>query len=168
MIVTSAGPEHVKGIAQVCSKAYRLTYALTHSESYIERVIQEFYNEERIFEEVMNTGREWCGYFVALENNKVIGAGGGGMISENSGEIFVLYIEPERRNEGIGSALLEAITKQQKESFGAEVQWVSVQEDNEKGIPFYEARSFQFSHKQPGYGNSNEEDYVSLRYYREI
>ncbi|MGF7127417.1 GNAT superfamily N-acetyltransferase [Natronobacillus azotifigens] len=52
------------------------------------------------------------------------------------GELFVLYLDPTRRNEGIGTKLLDAITQQQKEEFGAEKQWVSVQKGNRKGILF--------------------------------
>jgi ribosomal protein S18 acetylase RimI-like enzyme len=62
------------------------------------------------------------------------------MINDTAGEVFVLYLGPNRRNEGIGTMLLEAITKQQKEEYNASEQWVSVQKGNEKGIPFYEAR----------------------------
>ena len=46
---------------------------------------------------------------------KVLGAAGGGMIDELVGELFLIYIDPDRRNEGIGTELLNAVTKQQKE-----------------------------------------------------
>ncbi|WP_338035672.1 GNAT family N-acetyltransferase [Halalkalibacterium halodurans] len=57
------------------------------------------------------------------------------MTADHVGEIFVLYMDPVRRGEGVGTKLLEAITAQQKE-FGAMEQWVSVAKGNEKGIPF--------------------------------
>lgn len=69
-------------------------------------MIEEFYNPDRILNEVTNTSREWGGYFVAIEGNEVIGAGGGGMIDETAGEVFVLYLNPNRRNEGIGTRIL--------------------------------------------------------------
>ena len=112
--------------------------------------------------------REWGGYFVAVEENEVIGAIGGGMINQIVGEVFVLYLKPDRRNEGIGTMLLNALTKQQKEEFKATEQWVSVVKGNQKGIPFYEAKGFVFKNEQNGYGNSEEEEYCSLRYCREI
>ncbi|MFP3472702.1 GNAT family N-acetyltransferase, partial [Micrococcus sp. SIMBA_144] len=77
---------------------------------YIERVIEEFYNEERILQEVTTSDRDWGGYYVAVENGEVLGAGGGGMIGKTEGELFVLYLDPSRRNEGIGTLLLEATT----------------------------------------------------------
>ncbi|MGX6444862.1 GNAT family N-acetyltransferase [Neobacillus sp. K501] len=166
--IRKADPTHVQGIANVCSAGYRATYSETHTKEYIERMIKEFYNMERIVSEVTNTSREWGGYFVAVENNEVIGAGGGGMIAANTAEIFVLYLDPDRRNEGIGTKLLEVITNQQKEEFQATEQWVSVQKGNHKGIPFYEAKGFVFKQEQRGFGNAGDENYTSLRYFRHI
>lgn len=165
--VMKADKRHVTGIADVCTAGYWATYADTHSEDYIDRIVKEFYNLERISKEVTETNRYWGGYFVAVENDKVLGAGGGGMISETSGEIFVLYLNPERRNEGIGTKILDAMTAQQEEH-GANEQWVSVQKGNQKGIPFYEARGFTFKYEKPGYGNSEDENFISLRYHRPI
>jgi GNAT superfamily N-acetyltransferase len=166
--IRKADPTHVQGISDVCSAGYRATYGETHTKEYIERIIQEFYNTDRIRNEVTSTSREWGGYFVAVEDNEVIGAGGGGMIASNTGEIFVLYLDPYRRHEGIGTKLLAAITKQQKEEYHATEQWVSVQKGNQKGIPFYEAKGFMFKQEQRGHGNTDQENYISLRYFRHI
>lgn len=89
------------------------------------------------------------------------------MITDSSGELFVLYLNPNRRNERIGTLLLNAITNQQKE-FGAIKQWVSVQKGNQKGIPFYEAKGFQFQYEQKGYYDKEGKNYISLRYKRQI
>jgi GNAT superfamily N-acetyltransferase len=166
--ICKANRDYVHGISKVCSEGYRATYSKTHSKGYIERIIKEFYNTERIMSEVSTTSKQWGGYFVALENDEVVGAGGGGMISGTAGEVFVLYLDPSRRNEGIGTKLLDAITKQQKEDYNATEQWVSVNKDNIKGIPFYEARGFVLQHEQHGYGNEVGESYISLRYCRPI
>ncbi|MBW3112454.1 GNAT family N-acetyltransferase [Bacillus sp. MCCB 382] len=165
--ILKANESHVKGIKKVCSEGYWATYKEIYAKEYIERVIEEFYNEERILKEVTTSERYWGGYYVAVENGEVLGAGGGGMICETEGELFVLYLDPSRRNEGIGTLLLEAITQQQKEEFHAEKQWVSVQKGNQKGIPFYEARGFLYESEQPVYGNE-EGEYRSLRYSRTI
>ena len=166
--IIKADPNHVVGISKVCSDGYRATYDETHSETYIEGIIKEFYNHERILKEVTETSKEWGGYFVAVEENEVIGAGGGGMVGDTSGEIFVLYLNPTRRNEGIGTMIVDAITKQQKEEFNATEQWVSVAKGNQKGIPFYEAKGFIVSHERDGHGSVDGESYISLRYCRKI
>ncbi|MFD2924724.1 GNAT family N-acetyltransferase [Halobacillus naozhouensis] len=155
--VIKAKPNHVQGISEVCSDATRATYKDIYTQEYIERIIKEFYDPERISEEVKTANRQWGGYFVAVENGEVLGACGGGMISETAGEVFVLYLNPKRRNEGIGTKLLEAVTNQQKSEFHAFEQWVSVQKSNSKGIPFYVAKGFLYKHEQRGYGNNENE-----------
>lgn len=165
--ICKATPNHVEGIAEVCTEGYWATYSDIYSKDYIETVIKDFYNNERILNEVTHSSKEWGGYFVALENGEVIGAGGGGMISADASELFVLYLNPNRRNEGIGTLLLNAITNQQKE-YGAIEQWVSVQKGNQKGIPFYEAKGFQFQYEQKGYSDNEGHNYISLRYKRHI
>jgi ribosomal protein S18 acetylase RimI-like enzyme len=79
--------------------------------------------------------------------------------------LFVIYLDPTRRNEGIGSKLLDAVTKQQKDEYGAKVQWVSVQKGNMKGIPFYQAKGFKFQYEKidPHYPV-----FVKLRHSRNI
>ncbi|MBT2640488.1 GNAT family N-acetyltransferase [Bacillus sp. ISL-39] len=165
--VKKAEIEHINGIIKVCSEGYKDTYMETHSEVYIERIIKEFYNYERIHNEVIHTSSGWDGWYVATEKNIVTGAIGGGLISKDQSEIFVLYLDPNRRGEGIGTRLLQAITEVQR-SKGATNQWVSVAKGNTKGIPFYEARQFQFVQEQTSFANTDGESYVSLRYCRAI
>lgn len=167
IIVKKAEQVHTEGIAKVCSDGYRDTYRETHAEQYIERIIREFYNHDRIQEEIGSSGPGWDGWYVALEEDKVVGAIGGGMLDETKGEVYVLYLDPARRGEGIGTLLLNALTDVQKGK-GAAQQWVSVARGNQKGIPFYEARGFQFVSEQQSFGNDEQEDYVSLRYCRSI
>ncbi|CAM3866280.1 GNAT family N-acetyltransferase [Mesobacillus thioparans] len=159
--------EHINGIIKVCSEGYRDTYMKIYSDEYIERIINEFYNYERVYNEVTNTSSDWDGWYVALEDNIVIGAIGGGLISKEQSEIFVLYLDPNRKREGIGTKLLQALTEIQR-SKGANKQWVSVAKGNAKGIPFYEARQFQFVQEQTSFANGNNDNYVSLRYCRAI
>lgn len=167
ILIEKADKRHVSGIARVCTDGNWAAYENLHSKEYIQRVVEEYYNFDRISEEVSVSNKHWGGYFVALENEKVVGAGGGGMTGENVGELFVLYVDPERRNEGIGSQILEAVTEQQKE-FGAKEQWVSVAKGNQKGIPFYKAKEFAFKHERLSHGNTEDEDYMSLRLHRVI
>ncbi|WP_078394934.1 GNAT family N-acetyltransferase [Shouchella patagoniensis] len=159
--------EHVDGIVIMCTEAFRLTSrGLLASES-IDRRCKEFFNKARVLKEVTERNWNWGGYIVAVENGHVIGAGGGGMTGEGIGEVFVLYLDPNRRNEGIGSRILKAITEQQK-VLGATEQWVSVQKDNQKGIPFYEAKGFLFQQEVHSYESQKAERAVSLRYKRMI
>lgn len=139
--IQKADTTHIKGIQKVCSQGWRSTYQGLYAAEYIEQVIADYYNLERLEKEVTVHDRSWTGYYVALEEDRVIGAAGGGMLTETVGELFVLYLDPERRGEGVGSQLLEAVTHELL-AFGAKEQWVSVAAGNQKGIPFYEAKGF--------------------------
>ncbi len=167
MNIQRAEYKHAEGIAKVCSMGYRATYRDTHSGEYIERTIKEFYNLERIRSEITVDSDGWDGWFVALDHGEVVGAIGGGMVGEDVSEIYVLYLDPDRRGEGIGTLLLEALTEVQKRK-GSKEQWVSVAKGNIRGIPFYEARGFKFFEEKPSYGNKLDEKYISLRYSRKI
>ncbi|MCJ0933277.1 GNAT family N-acetyltransferase [Virgibacillus halodenitrificans] len=160
--VIKANESHVDGIAKVCTDGYWATYGSSHPEGYIHRIVDEFYNRNRILKEVKETNRYWGGYFVAVDGDKVLGAGGGGLTDEATGEVYVLYMDPDRKNEGIGTQILNAITAQQK-SFGAMKQWVSVQKGNTMGIPFYEAKGFTFQFEKQGYGNEEGGNFIVFR-----
>ncbi len=164
--IQKAMEQHIKGIISVCSEGYRDTYSESHAPEYIERIVRDFYNEDRIRGELMPAAG-WDGWFVAIEEGKIVGAGGGGMISGNEAELFVLYLDPARRREGIGTLLLDAITLEQKNR-GADFQWVSVFKGNYKGIPFYEAKGFVKHEIRDSYGNSYGENYESIRYRRAL
>lgn len=159
-------PKHVEGISRVCSEGCLDTYkGIRHRENII-RNNNIFYNHARILDE-LDEKDGWDGYFVALDDEEVVGAIGGGMTGQRKSEIFVLYLDPARRGEGIGTQLLNYLTDVQKEK-GAIEQWVSVQKGNNKGIPFYEARGFVKRSERLAYSNAPGEQYRSWRYVRKI
>jgi len=154
------------GIARVCAEGWRDTYADIYTPEHVESVIAEYYTVERIRGEIAAPDG-WDGWIVAVEVGSVVGAGGGGMIEPGAGEVFVLYLDPSRRREGIGTLLLDAITDQQLAQ-GAREQWVSVEPENERGLPFYEARGFQVQGKRSAWGSAPEEARFSLRLVRRL
>jgi len=164
--IRKASLEDIQGIIQVCSDGHRNTYPELIPQHHMEKIIKEFYNEERVKKEILNTSQEWNGWFVAIDDvGKVVGAGGGGFIGEEVAELFVLYLDPKRKREGVGTKLLEAITNDQIER-GAKEQWVSVAKDNFMGIPFYEAVGFKYQGERPSYELPEDEGFKSLRYKR--
>lgn len=164
-VVRRADLPDVGGIARVCSEGWRDTYAGIYDAQRIEAVITEFYNPERVAAEV-TAPDGWDGWLVAIDDGEVVGAGGGGMIDSDAGEVFVLYLDPQRRREGIGSMLLAAITQQQR-AHGAREQWVPVERENEKGLPFYSARGFESAGERPAWGSAGESS-PSLRLVRRL
>ncbi|WP_240033699.1 GNAT family N-acetyltransferase [Oceanobacillus profundus] len=105
---------HVDGIARVCCEGCIETYKGIRSIANIERNNQRFYNHERISKEI-GESPGWDGYIVALDHNAVVGAIGGGMLHNEESEVYVLYLDPNRRGEGIGTKLLDFLTTIQRE-----------------------------------------------------
>ena len=153
-----------QGIADVCIAGQWNTYKHLYSTEYIEQIIHKFYTTSRIQQEIIETNREWNGYFVAELYNRIIGAVGGGVDEEGVAEVYVLYLDPTKRLQGVGTMLLNYLTDVQRKKYRAREQWVSVTKGNKLGIPFYEARGFiyQSEKQEPG------DEAISLRYKRGI
>ena len=166
LLIRRAETSDAEGIARVCAAGWRDTYHGLKEPERIEAVIAEYYAPERISREIA-APEGWDGWIVAVEDDTVIGAGGGGMTEPGVGEVFVLYLDPRRRGEGIGTLILDAITEQQRAQ-GAREQWVSVEPENTKGLPFYYARGFEVRGKRPEWGTVPEEGRVSLRLMRRL
>ncbi len=156
----------MEGISRVCIEGRHDAIGHIKSVESLRRNDQVFYNHDRIRRE-LEEADGWDGYFVALDDGNVVGAIGGGMVDNDTSEVYVLYLDPKRRREGIGTQLLNHLTDIQRNK-GAKEQWVSVLKGNGKGIPFYEAKGFHFMHEKRAYGNVEGEDYISLRYRRDI
>lgn len=167
LVVQRATIDHAPGISRVCSDGWRDTYEWMYPQAFIERMIGEFYNPERISREITDADDGWDGWFVVLDGEEVVGAIGGGMTGASESEVYVLYVLPSRRREGIGTLLLDKLTDIQRAK-GATRQWVSVAKGNEKGIPFYEARGFVRVGEQKLYASDLHEDYRSCRYVRDL
>jgi ribosomal protein S18 acetylase RimI-like enzyme len=165
-VIRRAETHDAEGIARVCAAGWRDTYRDIKEPERIEAVIAEYYTAERISLEIAPS-EGWDGWIVAVDDDTVIGAGGGGMIEAGVGEIFVLYLDPTRRGEGIGTLILDAITEQQR-AHGAREQWVSVEPENAKGLPFYYSRGFEVRGRRPEWGTAPEEGRVSLRLMRRL
>ena len=159
MLLRKATLDDVKGICRVCTEGWRATYHDLSKKS-VEKVIADFYNPERVRSEVSNL-EGWNGWWVALDKDELVGAGGGGMTGETNSELFVLYADPDKRGQGIGTLLLEAISNELKEQ-GATSQHVSVMKDNEKGLPFYRVRGFSVVGKRETHGTEGERGSVLL------
>ncbi|WP_020373425.1 GNAT family N-acetyltransferase [Sulfobacillus thermosulfidooxidans] len=162
MAIQKANEHDVLGICRVCQESYWETYTGLLPSSYISRIVDQFYQPPRILSEVKR--HEW---WVAKDNDTVLGAGSGGMTGAGVCELFVLYVDISWRYHGIGSRLLDAITEECRAQ-GGKSQWVSVTPGNLKGIPFYESRGFVFQEVIPAYAQIDGENLVSLRYMRRI
>jgi GNAT superfamily N-acetyltransferase len=146
-----ARPGEESAICNICRQGFALSSTGLLSPATIERQAQLYYNPERVRREITTAGDtpQWQGYVVAVSAlDGVLGADGGGVTDGVAGNVYVLYLDPTLRGHGIGTALLNFITDQQR-SAGAVDQWVSVTEGNDLGIPFYLARGFVIRERVP-------------------
>lgn len=168
MTIRQATKKDAPAIVDVLTRSQWFTYEQLYAKDYIENMISQYYNMQRIEEEIISISKDWHGYFVAEQCNKIIGVIGGGMIGETIGEVYVFYLNPTMRGKGVGTRLLNFFTKIQKYTYGATEQWVAVAKGNMYGIPFYEAKGFHFQYEVPTYGSLIEDGDISLKYKREI
>lgn len=153
---------HAEAISKICSAGWRQTVEGKLSEEHQLKNIAFWYNTERLKHDIEQGSYS----HIALAGSEVAGVIGGGMTAPKVGEVFVFYMDESYRYQGIGRKLLDALTKLQIEK-GATDQWVSVQEGNQRGIPFYEARGFKYREKKVEATDTGEQQ-VSLRYSRAI
>ena len=164
MDITIIKPDlkHTEEIAKVCSIGWKQTVEGKLSEEYQKKNVDFWYKHDKVYNDI----RAGLYSYIALKDSAVVGVIGGGITEADAGEIFVLYVDEMHRYKGIGRMLLKVLTKEHKEK-GMTKQWVSVQEDNQRGIPFYEARGFELQNKRTAYTDTNEKQ-ISLRYLRKI
>ncbi|MBC9732791.1 GNAT family N-acetyltransferase [Nocardioides sp. zg-578] len=141
----------------VCRAGFAVSSAGLLAPATIERQAQQYYDPARVRREIATAGADpgWQGYVVAASDaGAVLGAAGGGVSGGTDGtvgavgNVYVLYLDPALRGRGIGTALLDFVTAQQRAE-GATEQWVSVTEGNDLGIPFYLARGFAVRDRVP-------------------
>lgn len=144
--IIRADSEHTKEISRICSIGWRETVQGIYSEEYQVENVEYWYNHKRVREDI----DKGIYTHVATVNKKVIGTIGGTLSKDGASEIYVFYIDEMYRYKGIGTELLDAFTKEHMEN-GATEQYVSVQEGNELGIPFYVSRGFQQSNENKRY-----------------
>ena len=138
-------------ICDVCREGFAVSSQGLLSPATIERQADAYYDPARVRREIATAGDapERQEYVVAVsESGEVLGAAGGGVTDARVGTVHVLYLRPPLRGRGIGTALLDFVTDQQKAA-GATEQWVSVTEGNDLGIPFYVARGFVVRDRVP-------------------
>ncbi|SEQ90304.1 Acetyltransferase (GNAT) family protein [Virgibacillus subterraneus] len=160
--IVKANTTYTVAIADICAAGWKQTVEGKLSEEYQTKNVDFWYNHEKVYHDIK------AGLYshVALFNSEAVGVIGGAMTGPNVGEIFVLYVDETYRYKGIGKRLLEVFTKQQIDS-GATEQWVSVQDENQRGIPFYEARGFLYQKEKNSITDTGEKQ-VSLRYSRQL
>lgn len=130
------------------------------------RLERECFSEpwsEASFASVCNN--EMYAYFIALDSESKTVCGYAGMYSViDSAEITGIAVIPDRRNEGIGSLLMNAIIKEAKKR-GALAIHLEVRETNSAAIGLYEKLGFSADGKRKNYYRMPTEDAILMTKY---
>ena len=149
--VRRARPVESDQVCAVCTEGFTASSAGLLAPGTISRQVATYYDPARVRDEIENADATpgWQGYVVAVApDGQVLGAAGGGVSEGAVGQVYVLYLRMDLRGRGIGTALLDFVTDQQRRA-GASEQWVSVTEGNDLGLPFYLARGFVVRDRVP-------------------
>jgi ribosomal protein S18 acetylase RimI-like enzyme len=126
------------GIGNVARRTWADTYTRIISSETQERLLGRWYAAAAL-EEAIGQGRSW--FYVAVVQGKVIGFAQVLMRERRRGELTRIYVLPEWQRQGIGSGLLrEGLAA--LSTHGAEEVFAHVEQDNAKGIAFYQRSGF--------------------------
>lgn len=120
----------IEAVRAVASAAWRDTYAGLLKPETIEAFIAGAYSVERMEQRIAST-------FVAEDGSQVI-AFAGAVERPDRLDLVAIYALPERRGEGAGTLLLEAV----RAAFPGQRISADVLDGNRKGEVFYEAKGF--------------------------
>ena len=160
--IERAAPEHVEAIAAICSRGWKQTVEGKLSDAYQKKNAAQWYNLEQVKSDIEKGSYT----HIAVNDSEVAGVIGGAITEPGVSQIFVFYVDEKYRYQGIGRQLLEIFTEEHKKE-GARDQRVSVQDGNQRGIPFYEARGFVLQEKQKEMTDTRE-PFINLQYLRRI
>jgi ribosomal protein S18 acetylase RimI-like enzyme len=165
--VRAAHQHDVAAIVDICTRAYAATYRDLLPASYLDRMLAEFYQPAQVSGRIAPAPPGWLGFQVVAEADRVLGVAAGGITGPGTGELHVIYLDPDERGRGLGTLLLDRITEQIRER-GATEMWVAVVAGNDLAVPFYEARGFTIQGKRRAYGSTDAEDVRALLLRRPI
>jgi ribosomal protein S18 acetylase RimI-like enzyme len=160
--IRHAAEKDTERIADICREGWLETVADKLSETAQTKIVRFWYSYEKVLSDIKKGSYK----YVAEMDDRVVGVIGGGMTNKRTGHIFVFYMDKMYRYQGIGSKLLEKITEDQKRK-GAINQRVSVQNDNDLGLPFYYAHGFQMTEEVEA-DTGTHETQISLKMERMI
>lgn len=158
--IVACQPKHAKEIAEICAIGWRQTVEGQFSDKYMDITTNFWYREERVKNDIEKGNYRYS----AIVDGKVVGTIGGILTEEKISWIWVFYINEAYRYKGIGKQLLHTYTNEHIQA-GATEQWVSVQDQNTLGIPFYKANGFR-AEKRVETKTETDENLITWHYKR--
>ncbi|RSS51133.1 GNAT family N-acetyltransferase [Streptomyces sp. WAC07061] len=142
--VRTAAPGDATAISRLLAEAIRDGYGETLGEIRVGRLVSDHCALPRIRAEIGIPGGApaWLGWLVAADTDgTVVGAVSGGVPVDAEGEIYALCVTPARQREGVGTALLEAVTDRMR-AHGAAYQRITLPGEQAPALPFFTHHGF--------------------------
>ncbi len=125
VFIRKANSADAQEITVLLSLYQWFTYRHLFYNEYIEKLITNYYNVERIIEKISYINLKWHGYFIAQLNFKIVRVIGRVMIDDTVAKIYVFYLDFPIRNMRIGTHLLDFIRKF-KHTYSAKDKWIYI------------------------------------------
>ncbi|MFF4369508.1 GNAT family N-acetyltransferase [Streptomyces sp. NPDC001594] len=142
--VRTAAPGDAPAISRLLAAAIREDYGTLLGEIGVGRLVSDHCALPRIRAEIGIPGGApaWLGWLVAADaDGSVVGAVSGGVPVTAEGELYALCTAPDRRRQGVGSALLAAAGERMR-SHGALAQRVTLPAEAAPCLPFFTRHGF--------------------------
>ena len=147
--IRRAEPPDAEGIAKVVVAAWRAAYRGLVPDEALDRLSVRdaaIRWEERIA--ARPTAADWGSIYVAEQEERTVGFVACGSTQdedvdrERVGEIYVIYVHPDRWRQGVGTALLsKSVDRLRRDGFEEAILWVL--RGNQQAIGFYEGAGFE-------------------------
>lgn len=140
MQIRLAAASDVEAIQQVARDSWEAAYLDIIGRKEVDAAMNEWYSREFLETAIEN---EDVGYFVAVDDDAVVGYASGGPTDEvGVGALLAIYVRPERWGDGIGGELLSAVERHLDELGQTRIRAVVIA-DNEVGNAFYRSHGFE-------------------------
>ncbi|MGW0392129.1 GNAT family N-acetyltransferase [Streptomyces sp. NPDC003042] len=131
-------------ISRLLAEGIRDSYGPALGETPVERLVSDHCSLPRIRAEIEIPGGApgWLGWLVAVDaDGVVVGAASGGVPVPAEGEVYAACAARGRRRQGIGTALLEAVTERMR-AYGATSQRITLPVEQDPALPFLTRHGF--------------------------
>ena len=133
-----ATPEDVADIQRVAERSWEHDYPAFLNRESVREVVHEWYSTDQLEHDVEAADVR---LIVACEDDDVVGFAHG-IVSDETGTILRVYVDPDQRGNGAGRALVE-YTMDDFSRSGVERVEAMVLAENEPGNEFYSALGFE-------------------------
>lgn len=125
---------------ELMARASRQAFSPYYPENEVERII------ESLSVERMKKRAEWTHFYVAKEDEKIIGCGAIGPYwgSETESSLFNIFVDPKHQNKGVGKQIIQTL---EADEFARRAERIEIPASI-PAIPFYKKMGYKFKNNE--------------------